>query len=59
MKSSINLNPVLLIFVVLLGGKVGAVLGVLIAIPVAAILTLAYEEYTLRSVKAEQQQLLN
>lgn len=58
MKYSINLNPVLLIFVVLVGGKVSGILGVLIAIPVAAILTLAYEEYTMRSLKNEQQPLI-
>jgi predicted PurR-regulated permease PerM len=58
MKHSINLNPVLLIFVVLVGGKISGILGVLIAIPVAAILTLAYEEYTIRTLKTDQQQLI-
>lgn len=59
MKHSINLNPVLLIFVVLVGARVSGILGVLISIPVAAILTLAYQEYTMRSIKSEQQQLIN
>lgn len=54
MKSSINLNPVLLIFVVLVGGKIGGILGVLISIPVAAILTLAYEEYTALTARNRQ-----
>lgn len=54
MKHSINLNPALLIFVVLVGGKVGGILGVLISIPVAAILTLAYEEYTMLLQKPRQ-----
>jgi len=45
LKQSIQLNPLLLIFAVLVGGRVGGALGILLSIPVAAILTLLYEEY--------------
>lgn len=45
LKQSISLNPLVLIFAVLVGGRLGGVLGILLAIPVAAIMTLLYEEY--------------
>jgi len=59
MKHSINLNPALLIFAVLVGGKIGGVLGVIIAVPVAAILTLVYEEYTMMSLEKEKQPIID
>lgn len=45
LKQSIKLSPVLLLFAVLVGGRLGGVLGILLSIPVAAIMTLLYEEY--------------
>jgi len=45
LKQSIKLNPLILIFAVLVGGRFGGVLGILLAIPVVAILTLLFEEY--------------
>lgn len=45
LKQSIQLNPVLLLFVVLVCGRYGGVLAILISIPIAAIITLLYEEY--------------
>lgn len=60
-KQSIQLNPLVLIFAVLVGGRLGGVLGILLSIPVAAIITLLYEEYNrtwrhreVESVVAEQ-----
>lgn len=45
LKQSIQLNPLVLIFAVLVGGRLGGALGILLSIPVAAIITLLYEEY--------------
>lgn len=45
LKQSIKLNPIVLLFAVLVGGRLGGVLGILLSIPVAAILTLLYQEY--------------
>ncbi len=45
LKQSIKLNPLVLIFAVLVGGRFGGVLGILLSIPVVAILTLLFEEY--------------
>jgi len=45
MKRTINMNPILLIFFVLIGGRLAGVLGVVIAIPVAAIVSLVINEF--------------
>ncbi len=45
MKRSIQLNPALLIFAVLVGASMAGVLGIIISIPMAAIITLLYDEY--------------
>jgi len=45
LKQSIQLNPVLLLFAMLVGGRLGGALGILLSIPVVAILTLLYQEY--------------
>ena len=45
MSHAIKMSPVLLVFAVLVGGYIGGILGIIISIPVAAILTLAYDEY--------------
>lgn len=45
MKKAIKMNPALLILFVLIGGRLGGVLGVVISIPVAAIMSLILEEH--------------
>lgn len=45
MKKAIKMNPALLILFVLIGGKLGGLLGIIISIPLAAIVFLIIEEY--------------
>lgn len=51
MKRAADINPVLLIFFVIAGGKFGGALGVILAIPLAAIVSLVADEYL--KVKSE------
>jgi len=44
MKKAINMNPVLLILFVLVGGKLAGVLGIIISIPIAAVMSLIVGE---------------
>jgi predicted PurR-regulated permease PerM len=55
LKQSIQLNPLLLIFAVLVGGRLGGVLGIMIAIPVVAVMTLLFEEYQIMLKKSKSQ----
>jgi len=45
MKRTINMNPILLIFFVLIGGRLAGILGIIIAIPVAAVVSLVINEF--------------
>ncbi len=50
MKSTLQMNPALLILFVLIGGKIGGILGIIIAIPLAAIVPIIVEEYKYKSI---------
>ena len=45
LSSNVEVHPVLVIVALLAGGKVGGVVGMLIAVPVAALLKLQFEKY--------------
>lgn len=45
MKRMIQMNPALLIFFILIGGRLGGILGIVISVPVAAIVSLLIREY--------------
>ena len=45
LSSNVEVHPVLVIVALLAGGKVGGVVGMLIAVPVAALLKLQFERY--------------
>jgi len=44
MGSSVGLHPILIIILVLLGASVGGILGMLFAVPIAAILKVVLSE---------------
>lgn len=50
-SKSINLHPMLIIFALLLGGEIGGVLGLLLAIPVFAILKVVMDHVLLHYVR--------
>ena len=54
LSSNVEVHPVLVIIALLAGGKVGGVVGMLIAVPVAALLKLRFERY-IEKRKAKQQ----
>lgn len=45
MTRAVKMNPALLILFVMIGGRVAGVLGIIISVPVAAIVSLAIEEF--------------
>ena len=45
LSSNVEVHPVLVIIALLAGGKVGGVVGMLVAVPVAALLKLQFERY--------------
>jgi predicted PurR-regulated permease PerM len=49
MKREIQMNSALIIIFVLIGGKLGGILGIIISIPVAAIASLVWDEYRQRN----------
>lgn len=51
MKKAVDLNPALILLVVLVGGKLAGILGVILAIPVAAIAAVLIEDYIQRKTK--------
>ncbi|MBI4812749.1 AI-2E family transporter [Candidatus Falkowbacteria bacterium] len=51
MKKAVDLNPALILLVVLVGGKLAGILGVVFAIPVAAIAAVLIEDYIQRKTK--------
>ena len=48
LSSNVEVHPVLVIVALLAGGKVGGVVGMLVAVPVAALLKLQFEKYVER-----------
>ncbi len=54
LSSNVEVHPVLVIIALLAGGKVGGVVGMLIAVPVAALLKLQFEKYVDRRRKAKE-----
>ena len=48
LSSNVEVHPVLVIVALLAGGKVGGVVGMLVAVPVAALLKLQFEKYVAR-----------
>ncbi len=53
MGKSVDLNPVVVILVVLIGAKLGGVMGALLAVPVASALALLLEDVLERKTKRE------
>jgi|GEM_PF-2186693 len=45
MKKTVNINPALLIFCVLIGGQLAGILGIIISIPITAIISLLVKEF--------------
>ena len=55
LSSNVEVHPVLVIVALLAGGKVGGVVGMLIAVPVAALLKLQFERYVEKRRKIVQE----
>ena len=55
-SSNVEVHPVLVIVALLAGGKIGGVVGMLIAVPVAALLKLQFERYVERRRKIREKQ---
>ncbi len=55
LSSNVEVHPVLVIVALLAGGKVGGVVGMLIAVPVAALLKLQFEKYVERRKQIVQE----
>ena len=45
LSSNVEVHPVLVIIALLAGGSIGGVVGMLIAVPVAALIKLQFEKY--------------
>lgn len=45
MRKAIGIDPLLIIFTVLVGGKIAGVVGIALAIPIAAIVEIIFQEY--------------
>ena len=54
LSSNVEVHPVLVIVALLAGGKVGGVVGMLIAVPVAALLKLQFEKYVEKRKRARE-----
>lgn len=55
MKKAVNLNPAILIVLIMIGARLAGILGVIIAIPFAAIVSVVIEEYlTKKKLQAER-----
>ena len=52
LSSNVEVHPVLVIIALLAGGNIGGVVGMLVAVPVAALLKLQFEKYIERRRKA-------
>ena len=55
LSSNVEVHPVLVIVALLAGGKVGGVVGMLVAVPVAALLKLQFDKYVEKRRKAVQE----
>ena len=55
LSSNVEVHPVLVIIALLAGGNIGGVVGMLVAVPVAALLKLQFEKYVERRRKAVQE----
>ena len=58
LSSNVEVHPVLVIIALLAGGNIGGVVGMLIAVPVAALLKLQFEKYVEKR-RAKQNALNN
>ena len=58
LSSNVEVHPVLVIVALLAGGKIGGVVGMLVAVPVAALLKLQFEKYVEKR-RAKQNALNN
>lgn len=57
MKKAVGLNPIVVIIVLLIGAKLGGILGAIIALPVTATINIALKEYS--KLKQQNSQLTN
>ena len=55
LSSNVEVHPVLVIVALLAGGKVGGVVGMLVAVPVAALLKLQFEKYVSKRKKLNEE----
>jgi len=46
MKKAVGIDPLLIIFAVLVGGKLAGIIGIILAIPTAAIIGILFQEYS-------------
>jgi predicted PurR-regulated permease PerM len=56
MKKTLGLNPIVVILVLLIGGKIGGILGAIIAVPVTAVIYITFREY-MKLKKAELEKI--
>ena len=54
LSSNVEVHPVLVIVALLAGGKVGGVVGMLVAVPVAALLKLQFDRYVAKKKQAKE-----
>ena len=59
LSSNVEVHPVLVIVALLAGGKIGGVVGMLIAVPVAALLKLQFEKYVEKRRQLNQERANN
>lgn len=57
MKKAVGLNPIVVIIVLLIGAKIGGILGAIIAVPVTAVIDIIIREY--RELKKQEKKLEN
>ncbi len=57
MKKAINMNPALLLLVLLIGARLAGVLGVIVAIPTAAIISILMDEYVAKRRRQAEKHL--
>ena len=55
LSSNVEVHPVLVIVALLAGGKIGGVVGMLVAVPVAALLKLQFEKYVDRKKRLKEE----
>ncbi|MCX7779089.1 MAG: AI-2E family transporter [Patescibacteria group bacterium] len=57
MKKAVGLNPIVVILVLLIGAKIGGILGAIIAVPVTAVIDIVIREY--RELKKQESNLVH